>query len=484
MEISNFVKDVDHEEQSINIDHEQINSDIKGEDNVFVEYNHNEKNGELHDLFGSDDDDNTNNGVVIDNLENNDNNKTIIKNNELDDLLGSDDENNDNVPIIEIKGNSKSKNELDDLLGEDEEEDNNNSNNFIEKEEIYKDVDGFKRNELDQLLGDFSNENDYSQPSDKEEKKSKTHSKLYLHESLRIKESQSRFFVRTPNFIKINPTLYDSLTYDEEREKTIHDGSAAIVRYRIKRDELGDIIVDTNNQPVYESNSRLVKYEDGTYQLVVGKAVFNSKIVPANGCYIFQEQSIIKDDPEDEDIIQDSSCLECVGEAGNRMILQPASLDSETHTRMSLKISERFKKDNKISIHDYEKVVEKPEVTLALLAKKEEEQIRKEMKQRMQSSDYRSSNYGNESRFFQQSRPSMSTSYLNDESQFDGDNIGDLKGSFKGNKTKGKKPFKRYDDEDDLDDFIEEDEEEEDEEGNIEGLSLIIEKFNDIIFKC
>lgn len=41
------------------------------------------------------------------------------------------------------------------------------------------------------------------------------------------------------------------------------------------------------------------------------------------------------------------TCLECVGAVDKRIILQPTSISSETHTKMSLKISETFKKEQK-----------------------------------------------------------------------------------------------------------------------------------------
>lgn len=42
-----------------------------------------------------------------------------------------------------------------------------------------------------------------------------------------------------------------------------------------------------------------------------------------------------------------SDCLECVGTISQRYMLQPSSLDSEIHARMSMKISERSKKDRR-----------------------------------------------------------------------------------------------------------------------------------------
>jgi hypothetical protein len=39
--------------------------------------------------------------------------------------------------------------------------------------------------------------------------------------------------------------------------------------------------------------------------------------------------------------------LECIGAVDQRLVLQPISLDSESHARMSMKISEKFKKESK-----------------------------------------------------------------------------------------------------------------------------------------
>ena len=41
------------------------------------------------------------------------------------------------------------------------------------------------------------------------------------------------------------------------------------------------------------------------------------------------------------------TCLECVGGVPQRLVLQPMSLDSESHARMSMKISEKHKKESK-----------------------------------------------------------------------------------------------------------------------------------------
>ena len=53
------------------------------------------------------------------------------------------------------------------------------------------------------------------------------------------------------------------------------------------------------------------------------------------------------DERDQSNTEKDPSCLECLGCIGERLVLQPTSLDSEIHARMSLKISEKFKKESK-----------------------------------------------------------------------------------------------------------------------------------------
>ena len=45
--------------------------------------------------------------------------------------------------------------------------------------------------------------------------------------------------------------------------------------------------------------------------------------------------------------VRSTTCMECNGSIQARMMLQPSSLDSEIHARMSLQIAEKFKKEKK-----------------------------------------------------------------------------------------------------------------------------------------
>ena len=60
-----------------------------------------------------------------------------------------------------------------------------------------------------------------------------------------------------------------------------------MVRWRYKRDESGEIVCDANGMPVRESNARMVKWSDGSYQYIVGSTVFNAELVPMHDRYYY-----------------------------------------------------------------------------------------------------------------------------------------------------------------------------------------------------
>lgn len=50
---------------------------------------------------------------------------------------------------------------------------------------------------------------------------------------------------------------------------------------------------------------------------------------------------------EEMDEGKTDTVMECVGSIHKRLVLQPTSLDSESHARMSAKISQKHKKESK-----------------------------------------------------------------------------------------------------------------------------------------
>jgi len=102
---------------------------------------------------------------------------------------------------------------------------------------------------------------------------------------------------------------------------------------------------------------------------------------------------------------------------------------------------------------DYEDITEKPEITLAALARKEEEEMRRERRAK-EVSEYRSAGA---SQLYAR-RPSMSAEYLagRDDEEYDGDNLAALKRTDYEKKPKPSSALKRK--------YYEEEEEEEEDQ--------------------
>ncbi|KAJ1430420.1 Leo1-like protein-domain-containing protein [Ochromonadaceae sp. CCMP2298] len=213
-----------------------------------------------------------------------------MSDNELNDLLGqdSDDEEQMEVVAVEPKKDESDDAELNALLGgsddeaseerktdregayrEGTEEGKEEGEAADEAKEGDTDV-KFEFNELDQLLGK------------KEVKagkavKQRTQAKLVVPSSYRVGTSDSAMFVRTPNFIKIQTAEFDESLHDPQAEREAFQGTTAVLRWRARRDEQGELVGGGGG--ARESNARLVIFDDGSMQMVVGKATFVCKPV-------------------------------------------------------------------------------------------------------------------------------------------------------------------------------------------------------------
>lgn len=80
--------------------------------------------------------------------------------------------------------------------------------------------------------------------------------------------------IRAPNFVKFQNDEYIKDIYDAEEEKKTFDAAIAVARWRCQRDAENEIVKDSSGIPVKESNARLVKWSDGSYQVLIGDQVF------------------------------------------------------------------------------------------------------------------------------------------------------------------------------------------------------------------
>jgi RNA polymerase-associated protein LEO1 len=106
-------------------------------------------------------------------------------------------------------------------------------------------------------------------------------SKLCLPNIERLAE-ESQMLLKMPGFVKFQPKPFNPSGYDAEVESRLFNHAPAIIRWRYKRGTNGAIVKDAHGAPIRESNSRLVKWSDGTYQIVIGDETFDGQLVPVN----------------------------------------------------------------------------------------------------------------------------------------------------------------------------------------------------------
>ena len=177
---------------------------------------------------------------------------------------GSDEESqNDKVPAVmpsQIKLNSI---------------ENKNSNQFKKQE-----------SNLNDLFGS-DDENDLPRYQKSEAKaelklKSNSSSKLCLPFVTKIPSNVSTMLLKADKFLRIETDQFHAKNFDGALEAKKYGNATAVVRWRYKVDNFGVPVNDSNGEPVIESNARLVKWTDGTYQLIVGNDTFEVKLANAS----------------------------------------------------------------------------------------------------------------------------------------------------------------------------------------------------------
>lgn len=218
------------------------------------------------------------------------------KTKELDALLGASSDEED-------KGANATSNELDDLLG--------GSSDAESEEREPANITREYQNEVDDLLGDSldghgreqqtveNTSNGAAEPDQgaiaeqddlaflgKAESNRKggmdtkqtTSSKFNLPETFRIDDGVQAYFMRAPNFIKLQREVFDEDIHDESAGNMSR--ASAVIRWRLKRGPDGNVCMSSDGKPEIESNARFVKWSDGSLQLVIGESVFDSRVLP------------------------------------------------------------------------------------------------------------------------------------------------------------------------------------------------------------
>ena len=250
-------------------------------------------------------------------------------------------------------------------------------------------------------------------------------------EAKRPGEGTSLHMTKLPNVVAIQPTAFDEAEYDENEEEEQYRGYMHnMVRWRYVRDENGDLVRDgEDGSLVRESNTKLVKWSDGSFTLHIGKEAFDIQNVNSstsdgftglNGyVYLSQKatfQNVDKGEDHNEEDQNGGTVLECIGPVGSRLVAKPSSLQSESHKSLTVAVRQRTVKRAKIAQYMTE---EDPEKLKQERIKYNEDADKLKQRKRATGTTYRSSVTGGR-------RPGMNRSYLEDEG-YDDTNLRALK---------------------------------------------------------
>lgn len=273
--------------------------------------------------------------------------------------------------------------------------------------------------------------------------------KLCLSKLPKIDPDNSTLILKMPNFLRIESEPYDEITYNEDEEERKSDNiPKAVIRWRYKTNSTGDILKDKDGNMIRQSNARLVKWSDGSFQVIVGEDTFQGTVVEDTCSFVYGHNKSGPPDVEPDMEAQRVPCLEAISQVKHRLKLHPVTLNSQLHARISDGIRDRNKKNVKIIRRDIREIDANPEDEKKLRIQKENDEIKLERKRT------RSLEPKDGSR--RSSFAGLTASYLEEGSDgYDSTNISSIKRS---SASKSRRKPSNYDDEED-------DEEDDDDDG-------------------
>ena len=171
-------------------------------------------------------------------------------------------------------------------------------------------------------------------------------------------------YVKLPNFLSVDTHPYDPSWYEDEidEDEILDDEGRARLKLKVESTARWRTVVDENGVSKRESNTRIVKWSDGTMSLHLGSEIFD-----------IHKHDFLQGDNNHLFIRQGTGLL---GQAifKTKLTFRPHSTDSFTHRKMTLSLAEKSHKTQKIRV--IPNVGKDPEAHRSEMIKKEEDRLK------------------------------------------------------------------------------------------------------------
>ncbi|KAG0716625.1 RNA polymerase-associated protein LEO1 [Chionoecetes opilio] len=180
-------------------------------------------------------------------------------------------------------------------------------------------------------------------------------------------------FIKLPNFLSIETRPFDAELYEDEieDEETLDEEGRARLKLKVENTMRWRTVFDKEGNAVKESNSKLVKWSDGSMSLHLGSEVFDIYKQPLQGDH-------------NHLFIRQGTGLQGQAVFRTKLTFRPHSTDSCTHRKMMLSLADRSQKISAVKV--LSNVSRDPESSRAESIRRDEDRLkacmRRENKQR------------------------------------------------------------------------------------------------------
>lgn len=185
--------------------------------------------------------------------------------------------------------------------------------------------------------------------------------------------------VKLPNFLSVETRPFDTMFYEDEMDESEvqdEEGRTRLklkventIRWRVARDGEGQPVLDAQDQPIRESNARMVRWSDGSLSLHLGREIFDvhTMDISADHNHLF---------------VREGSGLQAQAVFGSKLAFRPHSTDSFTHRKLTLSLADKTHKAAKVKLLPF--AGENPDVRQQEMIKREEERMRASLRRENQ----------------------------------------------------------------------------------------------------